>query len=387
MDRHEDRFPPKCYVDGLLYRPPLEEVRAYYSRTDVLDELLGGMRRWHVRLEPGEGLRHRWINVTDRQELRAMLLRPLDRMARNPRRVKFPYLRIDARRYEPVTSWEPDDRWGLDFVLEKDGPTWRECWDAVLPVTAILDHFGVHYWLKYTGHHSLHVLMPAESVPARLGRLPLLEYLPSIRRRLLAFFRRCCFQPLGEGGSFHGSPGTNMPYALNEDTGLLNYPILKREIPAFQPVQAHPSGAAVRSFWREFPHQKRGSAAALLAEALRPFREQKCSLPGLSARPPVGLDQTLAQMESRQRRQRKEAVLRLPWFGEPEAADRLLGALNDRALEVRKAAVEAVAGVDDPRCEWALRKMLPGTAAKLSSWIEDTLKLIADLETLRGAGS
>ncbi len=58
----------KAFVDGVLYRPSLEEVRAYYSRTDVLDELLGAMQCWHVRLEPGEGLKHMWFNVNYRDE-------------------------------------------------------------------------------------------------------------------------------------------------------------------------------------------------------------------------------------------------------------------------------------------------------------------------------
>ncbi len=37
----------KCYVSGVLYRLSLDEVRAYYSREGVLDEILGAMRRWH----------------------------------------------------------------------------------------------------------------------------------------------------------------------------------------------------------------------------------------------------------------------------------------------------------------------------------------------------
>ena len=59
-------LPERCLVNGVLHRPSLDEAKAYYSRDDVLDELLGGMRHWHVRLEPGEGLRHRWLRLSDR---------------------------------------------------------------------------------------------------------------------------------------------------------------------------------------------------------------------------------------------------------------------------------------------------------------------------------
>ena len=85
-------------------------------------------------------------------------MRLLDRMDRNSELVKFPYMRIDGRRYDPVTSWAPEDLWGLDFKFEKDGSTWKECWDAVMPVIRILDHFGVYYWLKYKHpERNLHV--------------------------------------------------------------------------------------------------------------------------------------------------------------------------------------------------------------------------------------
>jgi len=370
-------------VDGVLYRPSLDEVRTYYSRTSVLDEILGAMRRWRVRLELGEGLKHGWFNISDRDELRGTLMRLLDRMTENSDLVELPYMRIDGRRYEPVTSWHADDLWGLDFKLENDGPTWRECWDAVMPVIRILDHFGFHYWLKYTGHHSLHVMLPAESFPVRLGNLRQVEYMPSLYRRLVAFFSKLSFQPINEIGLHGGSVGTNMPYTLNEDTGLLNYPIRESEVQEFEPIKAHPSNAEVRSFWREFPDERRGCATPLIEEVLRPFHEQTSRYEGVSVHPPVTLSETLAQMDSPVTRERKEAVARLPWFSDPEATDRLLEALRDRSPDVRKAAVKALAGVDDPRCEEALCSALAESSPKLVSWIRAGLKLIADVNTLR----
>ena len=377
------KLPQKCYVDGVLYRPSLDEVRAYYSRTSVLDEMLGGMRRWRVRLEPGEGVKHTWFNISDRDELHGTLMRLLDRMDKNNDLVEFPYMRIDGRRYEPMTSWDADDLWGLDFKLEKDGPTWRECWDAVTPVVRVLDHFGFRYWLKYTGHHSLHVMLPAESFPIRLGNLRQVEYMPSLYRRLVAFFSKLSFQPLNESGFHGGSVGTNMPYTLNEDTGLLNYPILEGEIQEFEPIKAHPSNAKVRSFWREFPDEKRGCAMSLIEEALQPFHKQTSRYDGVSVRPPVTLSETLAQMDSPLQRERKEAVVRLPWFSDPEATDRLLEALRDRSSKVRKAAVKALAGIDDPRCEEALRSALVESSPKLVPWMRAGLKLIGDVSNLR----
>jgi hypothetical protein len=375
----------KCYVDGVLYRPSLDEVRAYYSRASVLDEILGAMRRWHVRLEPGKGIKHSWFNISDRDELHGTLMRLLDRMDANKKLVKFPYMRIDGRRYDPVTSWEADHLWGLDMMVEKDGQTWRECWDAVTPMIAILDHFNVHYWLKYTGHHSLHVMFPAEAFPARIGKLNQVEYIPSLYRRLVAFFDRLCFLPLNAAGLHGGSAGTNMPYTLNEDTGLLNYPVLRREIQGFKPIRAHPENAEIRSFWREFPDEKRGCAMPLIEEVLRPFDEQTSQYEGAPIHPPATLDEVLAQMASLQSRERKEAVIKLPWFNDPEAKDKLIEALGDRSSEVRKVAATALAGVDDPRCEEALHSALPGSSPKLAKWFRAGLELISDINTLRNA--
>ena len=190
----------KCYVDGVLYRPSLEEAGAYYSREDVLDELAGAMQRWHVRLEPGETMQHSWFNVDKTDEISETLMRLLDRMEKNESLIKFPYMRIDARRYDPVTSWDENDLWGSDFMMEKDGNTWRECWDAVMPVIRILDHFGLRFWLKYTGHHSLHVMIPAENFPAKWGDLDFVNYASSFGLRLRAFFDRCGFLSLDETG-------------------------------------------------------------------------------------------------------------------------------------------------------------------------------------------
>lgn len=58
-------------------------------------------------------------------------------------------------------------------------------------------------------------------------------------------------------------------------------------------------------------------------------------------------------------------------------------ALGDRSSEVRKAAVKALVGVDDPRCADALQRLLPGANPKLASWIERVLRYMSGIDTLR----
>ena len=367
----------KAYVDGVLYRPSLEMVRGYYSRTEVLDEILAAMRCWHVRLEPGEGLRHRWLDCRDRGELRSILMRLMDRMERDPRRVKFPYLRIDARRFEPIDSFAPDDLWGCDLFIEKDDLTWRPCWDAVVPVIDVLERMGVHYWLKYSGHNSLHVIVPAECFPHSVGSVRVAPLMPSIGWRLRAYLSRRCREPLGETGFDVGTAGMNMPFTLNEDSGLLNYPVLFEELEDFTPENAAIDQAQVRSFWREFPEEKRGCAAPLLHEALGDFSESVHQSED-------GLDSLLELARSPRARERQDAILRLPWFSEYETArNAVIGALGDRVQDVRKAAVKAMAGIDDARVEPLLSAALDTAPPKLARWIHRVLHLIRDADSLR----
>lgn len=375
----------KCYVDGVLYRPSLQEARAYYSRTDVLGELAGAMQHWHVRLEPGEKMRHSWFNVDETSEVYETLMRLLDRMEENESLVKFPYMRIDARRYNPVTSWEEEDLWGSDFMMEKDGATWQECWDAVMPVIRILEYFGLRFWLKYTGHHSLHVMIPAENFPEKWGGLRFVEYASSFGSRLRAFFDRRGFQSLDETGlqGGGGGGGTNMPYTLNEDTGLLNYPVLPAEIPGFEPVKARIDEAKVRSFWREFPDDKRACAMPLVEEVLKPFDEQAESYGEGDLHPPLMLSDLLKRMDSPDFRERKYAVVRLPWFKEEEATERAMEALQDKRVDVRKNAVKALAGIDDPKAEQALRNARETCTRKELDRIDGALKYRSDIHDLR----
>ena len=374
----------KAYIDGLLFRPSIAEARAYYSHPDVLNELLEGMRLWHVRFEPENGARHRWFNVSDPVQISDALLRALDRMSHS--RPLFPYMRIDGRRFQPVDSWEPGDMWGRDLVLEKDGPSWRYCWDAMLPVLRMLDRLGVHYWMKYTGHHSLHVVVPAEGFPRVTPGLPLAEIFGNLAWRIIAFLDVACYQPVTDGGFGGGSAGTNMPFTLNEHSGLLNYPVLATEMGGFRPEHACISAARVRSFWREFPALKRASAAKLLAASVADISQT--DLPdefSLVVGPPSTFDDTVRSLSSRHWEERRMAVRQAPWFRSCEAGDLVIRSLNDPNRNVRKAAVKALVGVDHPHEKQALQKIVEGAELHISDWARRVLEVKRDIGLVRQA--
>jgi hypothetical protein len=214
-------------------RPSVDEIRAYYAREEVLDELLQGMQRWHVKFVPGYA-KTSWLCTQDPVELREAIARPLDRMAKNPKLVDYPYFRIAWERHDPAWSWDAGTLWGYDFVIEKDSVIWQECFEAMLPVMDILDHFGVFYWLKYTGHHSLHLVIPAEAFPQTVRGSPIKDKHRLLYHRLMVFLNKRARQQYNEHDR-HCPPGTNMPYSVNEDTGLLNYPLRREELDHFRP--------------------------------------------------------------------------------------------------------------------------------------------------------
>ena len=261
-------------------RPSIAEIRDYYSRDETLNELLQAMQHWHVRFVPGYA-KSRWVYTENRQELHSMIMKRLGLMEKHPERKDYPYFRINWERHRPAYSWDEKTLWGYDFVIEKDSFLWQECFEAMFPVMDILEHLGVHYWLKYTGHHSLHLIIPAEVFPQTFRGIPLKDKHKAIYHRLMVFLNKRANQKYNDHDR-HCPPGTNMPYSMNEDTGLINYPLLREELEDFRPWHASIHLAKVRDFWRTVPKDAYGKADALLKELMKPYDEQIKIYPPIS---------------------------------------------------------------------------------------------------------
>jgi hypothetical protein len=272
-------------------------------------------------------------------------------MEREPEREDYPYFRIDWARHDPAWSWDAETLWGYDFVIEKDSVIWQECFEAMLPLMDILERFGVHYWLKYTGHHSLHLVVPAEAFPRTYRGIPLKSCHQAVYHRLTVFLNKRARQHYNEHDR-HCPPGTNMPYSVNEDTGLLNYPLLREELAHFRPWHASIYLAEVRYFWRRVPRDAYGRAEALLDEVMRPYSRQvrsypprpRASKPYVEPAPPgnVTAQQATEMLGSDEAAERRYAAWLLMLREECSALAALYAALADEDADVRWFAAEAV---------------------------------------------
>ena len=344
-------------------RPTIDEIRAYYARPEILNEILKAMQRWHVSFVPGYA-KQNWVYTEDAAELRTMLMQPLDLMEHYPERTEYPYFRINWARHNPAHSWDESTARGYDFVIEKDSFLWQECFEAMLPVMDILEHFEVYYWLKYTGHHSLHLIIPAECFPREIRGMPLTDVHEAVYHRLMVFLNKRARQHYNEHNR-HCPPGTNMSYSVNEDTGLVNTPLLREDLATFRPWQASIYLVQPRDFWRTVPESARGCAASLLDEVLKPSGEQARFYPtgerhslaaengpvgntlnfsapsALSALPAVNT----ATLDSSHVLQRQFAAWKLMLNADEDHLPTLIDALADEDADVRWFAAEALACV------------------------------------------
>ena len=367
-------------------RPSIAEIRDYYSRADVLNELLQAIQRWHVRFVPGYA-RSCWVYTENPQELHSMIMGPLEQMEKHPERKDYPYFRIDWQRHRPACSCDEETLWGYDFVFEKDSFLWQECFEAMVPVMDVLEHFDVYYWLKYTGHHSLHLIIPAEVFPRTFRGILLKGKHKAIYHRLMVFLNKRAAQRYNEHDR-HCPPGTNMPYSMNEDTGLLNYPLLREELEDFRPWHAGIHLAKVRDFWRIIPEGAYGKADALLDELMKPYDKQARIYPSIphrsikaieperwesvsgvrktSSQADTSVEQAIEMLNSDDVLIRRFAAWVLMLMEDDSSLSALCEALADEDADVRWFAAEAMFCFGDSEAVLTLLEMQPDGMAGAS---------------------
>jgi HEAT repeat protein len=234
-------------------RPTLGEVIDYYTRDDFLQVLFDTIRVRRVVLVISE--RAHWEPDWSRYEVTVQSLHGLRQFIQDEIAAQLPTVEMDERpHYYPsfhqavcqrqgdghttLTGGQPPNRPLQDCVFEADLLTWRDAFQDVYAIVDLLRRHDMPFWHKFSGHRSLHVVIPGEVIPkgyrgkgtSRLARLLLrwggsqAHYLPRI---------------------------TRMPYSLNEDTGLVCLPIKVGELERFRPWQANLHLVEIRESWTQ----------------------------------------------------------------------------------------------------------------------------------------
>jgi len=134
---------------------------------------------------------------------------------------------------------EPDKIVGWDMRFEFDLDL-KSSFRVLIPIFAVLDHFGVPVLAKYSGHRSLHLMIPAEAFP--LGMREKAEHKEWMDAFQALGDLFCLLSPALNRGSIRLSKEMVLtaPYSFHRYYGLLSIPLSLQEAMNFDPSSASP---------------------------------------------------------------------------------------------------------------------------------------------------
>jgi len=329
-------------------RPTLGEVKEYYAREDVLEFFNYACEKRKVffsfRAEPSlksesgapplepENAEHLHQIITERIE------KNMRGMGHDVRPSAYPS-------FHGMTSKDGDVM--TDFVMEADCQGWRRSFVDVRGAIEILSEFHVPYIAKFSGHRSLHVMIPREAFPEEFEG----KSQKSLESKLRDFFRAIALvrQAHGTGGILR------LPYSLNENTGMVSLPINHERIDNFRPWEAIPHLVTeISPGLFDVPEDGRNRTSQFLQAALIEKRITQLEGKIWRIQPKTDLDQyrhlvddpSSIQIGSDDPAQRAEAAWKLMVSGERVPDDIISGCARERSPDVRWFIAEALTGDD-----------------------------------------
>lgn len=217
--------------------PTYGEIKQYYTRNDILEFISDAAAARKVILsfkdEPtiyneGESPAISSANIsTLREHINAEFARMLPEQTHS---FEDPLQAYPSFHF--MTKGEEGDPW--DFIMEADCPGWRRSFVDVRGVVEILHSYDVPLIMKFSGHRSLHLIIPREAFPEQFRDRPIGQVWKDVENGLRSFFSRHALarQAHGTGGLLR------LPYSLNENTGMVSMPIYYEELEAFRPWES-----------------------------------------------------------------------------------------------------------------------------------------------------
>jgi hypothetical protein len=187
-----------------------------------------------------------------------------------------------------------------DFVIEIDyKQSWETCFRATRPIIEMFLDFGVHACVKFSGHRSAHVIIPAEIFPVD-------KRSQGVRSQLMQFVGSVVKHSEKLDRSFT-SPAhfLRLAYSINEKTGLVSLPVRLEEFDNFFWQDAKLEEVKVIDDWW-------GTAPADAQERMSEFLKFALHLPVPRTARQAGQKQfTVKKREAAQQFQKADVKLRI----------------------------------------------------------------------------
>lgn len=217
--------------------PTRYEMEEYYTREDILEYIYDASSVRKVILsfkdEPSiysEG-QATPINVENTNELRDYLRQRFSQFLPDS---FYPYDKpLSAYpSFHFITKGNEGESW--DFIMEADCLGWRKSFVDIRGVVEILHDYELPFLMKFSGHRSLHLIIPREAFPEEFDGKPIGEVWKKLEGSLRAFFAKKALV-----NRAHGTGGIlRLPYSLNENFGMVSVPIHYEELDAFRPWES-----------------------------------------------------------------------------------------------------------------------------------------------------
>ena len=183
--------------------PTLGELFEYYARDDICAAIYYQSKRWRILI----GSKY-ILEPSSERDTREKLLKKLREFAEGTKETerlpKYPTMHILKDRGEIA-----DVRY--DFMTEDDPRTWKQAFDNMAKALDVLEFHNAYYRIKFSGHRSLHLMIPAEAFPKTFRGKSINEQFGLIEKRIKAY--------LPDSG--HTTVGFRVVYSTHPEGGIV----------------------------------------------------------------------------------------------------------------------------------------------------------------------
>jgi len=238
--------------------PMITEVINYYLRSDILSEIFyvtqirdvtfiyrkSGDRDAHIPLQPKD--------IAELENFLRQFFTQHEGLHSSEAKGQlepYPWFTMLQRRTAYENKPQTGERRiiGWDSVIELDYG-WRRSFGELKNGMQVLDDFGIHYRMKFSGHHSLHFILPAEAMPESFRERPEQDKWYDAMNKVGEFLAARS-NYLQDWQTMFGKV-CSAPYTVHRSVGLVSIPLRFEDLKKFRPWMATVHLAApVQNWW------------------------------------------------------------------------------------------------------------------------------------------